>query len=68
MPWITELRKNEEDSYKNIKDNEEYFDRQINCLKDAHSNLVCTVAEHAKALNKLRTEMLNKVEEKEENE
>ena len=67
------IKKNEEDSYKNIKDNEKYFDRQINCLKDMHSNLACAIAEHNKTLNEIRTEMLskemlNKMEEKEENE
>lgn len=62
------IKKNEEACYHIIKDNTDSLQRQVDCLRDAHSNLVCTVAEHAKALNKIRTEMLNKMEEKEENE
>lgn len=62
------IKKNEEDTHNIIKDNTDSLQRQVDCLSDLHSNLACAIAEHNKILNKIRTEMLNKMEEKEENE
>ena len=62
------IMKNEADTYHIIKDNEKYFDRQINRLKDLHSNLALIVADHNKILNQIHIETPNEVEEKEENE
>lgn len=62
------IKKNEEDTHNIIKDNTDSLQRQVDCLSDLHSNLACAIAEHNKILNKIRTEMLNNMEEKEENE
>ena len=62
------IKKNEEACYHIIKDNTDSLQRQVDCLRDLHSNLACAIAEHNKTLNEIRTEMLNKMEEKEENE
>mgnify|MGYP004564914045 CR=1 FL=1 len=68
MLWMAKLKKNEEDTHNIIKDNTDSLQRQVDCLKDMHSNLACAIAEHNKILNKIRAEILNEMEEKEENE
>lgn len=62
------INKNEADTYHHIKDNTDHLERQINRLKDLHSNLALIVADHNKILNQIHIETPNEVEEKEENE
>lgn len=40
------VKKNEEDTYNAIKDNEEHFNKQVNDLKDEYSNLMHALEKH----------------------